>query len=44
MGTKSIKWNFTKFLISRDGVTVERFASHKKPDDLRKVIERELSK
>jgi glutathione peroxidase len=44
MGTKRIKWNFTKFLISRDGYTVERFASIKKPDDLRIAIERELAK
>lgn len=26
MGTQGIKWNFTKFLISRDGQTTERFA------------------
>ncbi len=28
-----IKWNFTKFLIGRDGKTVERFGSRVKPED-----------
>ncbi|ADD69272.1 Peroxiredoxin [Denitrovibrio acetiphilus DSM 12809] len=44
MGTKPIKWNFTKFLISRDGTRVERFASSKDPEKLRTAIERELAK
>jgi glutathione peroxidase len=43
MGTKNIKWNFTKFLISRDGTRVERFASSKRPEKLISAIERELS-
>jgi len=43
MGTKNIKWNFTKFLISRDGTRVERFASSKRPEKLIDAIERELS-
>ncbi|PLX68388.1 MAG: glutathione peroxidase [Denitrovibrio sp.] len=34
MGTKEVKWNFTKFLISRDGTRVERFASSKRPEKL----------
>jgi len=42
MGTKNIKWNFTKFLISRDGTRVERFASSKRPEKLETAIEREL--
>jgi len=42
MGTKNIKWNFTKFLISRDGTRVERFASSKRPEKLIAAIEREL--
>lgn len=42
MGTKDIKWNFTKFLISRDGTRVERFASSKRPDKLIAAIEKEL--
>ena len=43
MGTKDIKWNFTKFLISRDGTRVERFASSKRPEKLIDAIERELA-
>lgn len=43
MGTKDIKWNFTKFLISRDGTRVERFAASKRPEKLRMAIERELN-
>ncbi len=31
MGTKSIKWNFTKFLIGRDGKVVRRYAPNAKP-------------
>ncbi|PLX67440.1 MAG: glutathione peroxidase [Denitrovibrio sp.] len=42
MGTKNIKWNFTKFLISRDGTRVERFASSKRPEKIVASIEREL--
>ena len=33
-----IKWNFTKFLISRDGETILRFSSMKKPESLEKPI------
>lgn len=32
LGSKGIKWNFTKFLIDRDGKTVERYAPTTKPD------------
>jgi len=39
MGTKAIKWNFTKFLVSRDGNTIERFAPTTTPEDLKKQIE-----
>lgn len=35
----SIKWNFTKFLINRDGEVVERFAPTKKPEKLTSKIE-----
>lgn len=34
-----IKWNFTKFLISRDGVTVKRFPPTEEPSKLEKAIE-----
>jgi glutathione peroxidase len=41
-----IKWNFTKFLISRDGAIVARFEPGVKPESekLTKAIEAELSK
>ena len=35
----SIKWNFTKFLISRDGETIKRYAPVTKPEKLVKDIE-----
>ena len=41
LGSK-IKWNFTKFLIDRDGKPVKRFASIKKPESLGTHIERLL--
>jgi len=39
MGSKSIKWNFTKFLINREGEVVRRFAPTDKPAQLAKHIE-----
>ena len=39
LGTKAIKWNFTKFLVDREGKVVERFAPATKPEDLRATIE-----
>ena len=39
LGTEAIKWNFTKFLIGRDGEVVERFAPTTKPEDLSAAIE-----
>jgi glutathione peroxidase len=39
MGTEGIKWNFTKFLIGRDGQVVERFAPNTKPEDLKLAVE-----
>ncbi|MDA9793247.1 glutathione peroxidase [Bacteriovoracaceae bacterium] len=34
LGSKKIKWNFTKFLVSSDGKTIERFASTTKPANM----------
>lgn len=34
MGTKKIKWNFTKFLIDKNGNPIERFAPQKKPEEI----------
>jgi glutathione peroxidase len=41
-GTEGIKWNFTKFLISREGKVLKRFAPAAKPEDLAKEIEAAL--
>jgi glutathione peroxidase len=41
-GTRTIKWNFTKFLIDRAGNAVARFAPSTKPPSLRPAIERLL--
>ncbi|ODP39315.1 glutathione peroxidase [Sphingomonas turrisvirgatae] len=41
-GTEGIKWNFTKFLIDRDGQVVERYAPQTKPEDIAKDIEKLL--
>lgn len=40
---KRIKWNFTKFLISRDGKTVKRFSPLKSPASLEKDIVKMLN-
>jgi len=34
LGLESIKWNFTKFLIGRDGVPLRRYAPTDKPESL----------
>ena len=39
LGTEAIKWNFTKFLIDRDGKVVDRFAPTTKPEELTSQIE-----
>ncbi len=39
LGTESIKWNFTKFLVNRKGEVVKRFASKDKPEKLTNEIE-----
>lgn len=42
-GTKSIKWNFTKFLISKDGQPLQRFASKDRPEKLEADIVKGLA-
>lgn len=42
MGTTAIKWNFTKFLIDRDGNVVKRYGSADKPSMIAKDIEKLL--
>ena len=43
LGTEAIKWNFTKFLVDRNGEVVARYAPTSKPADLTAEIERLLS-
>ena len=43
LGTKAIKWNFTKFLIGRDGQVIKRYAPNDAPDKLRADIEAALA-
>jgi glutathione peroxidase len=42
LGTEAIKWNFTKFLVARDGTVLKRFAPNDTPDEIRGEIERAL--
>lgn len=44
LGSESIKWNFTKFLVDREGNVIERYASATKPKEIAKDIERLLEK
>lgn len=37
-----IRWNFTKFIISRDGTSIKRFAPTTKPEELENEIEKLL--
>ncbi|MGN6569911.1 MAG: glutathione peroxidase [Pseudolabrys sp.] len=42
LGSQAIKWNFTKFLIDRDGKPVRRYAPNATPESIRADIERLL--
>ena len=42
MGSTAIKWNFTKFLIGRDGIPRRRFAPTTTPEEIIPEIERLL--
>jgi glutathione peroxidase len=43
LGSKAIKWNFTKFLVGRDGQVRKRYAPTDAPESLRKDIEKALA-
>lgn len=43
LGTQAIKWNFTKFLVSRDGTQIKRFAPQVSPAELEPEIQAFLS-
>ena len=38
LGSKNIKWNFTKFLVDQNGNVIARFAPKTKPEDIEKEI------
>ena len=40
----AIKWNFTKFLVGRDGTVLKRYGSSTKPEEIAADIEAELAK
>ena len=42
LGTEAIKWNFTKFLVGRDGRVVRRYAPTDKPEDLDSAVDAAL--
>ena len=42
LGSKSIKWNFTKFLVGRDGQVMRRYAPQDAPAKLAKDVEAAL--
>jgi glutathione peroxidase len=43
LGTRSIKWNFTKFLVGKDGKVIKRFAPNDTPESLKGDIESALA-
>jgi glutathione peroxidase len=44
LGTQRIKWNFTKFLVGRDGQVIKRYAPQTKPAEIAGDIERLLGR
>ncbi|MFP5430402.1 MAG: glutathione peroxidase, partial [Gammaproteobacteria bacterium] len=42
LGSKAVKWNFTKFLVDRQGNVVSRYAPATKPEDISADIEKLL--
>ncbi|MDN5386182.1 MULTISPECIES: glutathione peroxidase [Bacillus] len=42
LGTKAVKWNFTKFLVDRTGENVERFSPQTNPKEMEEAIQKWL--
>jgi glutathione peroxidase len=42
LGLEAVKWNFTKFLVGRDGVPLKRYAPADKPESLESAVEAAL--
>ena len=43
LGTEAIKWNFTKFLVARDGSVLQRYAPNDQPESLDQAISAALA-
>jgi glutathione peroxidase len=43
LGTEAIKWNFTKFLIGKDGQVIKRYGSVDKPEAIARDVEEALA-
>ena len=43
LGSKAIKWNFTKFLVGKDGAVIKRYAPPDKPESMAQDIEAALA-
>jgi glutathione peroxidase len=43
LGTEGIKWNFTKFLVNRNGEVVKRYAPNDKPESIKKDLAQYLA-
>ena len=43
LGSKAIKWNFTKFLVGKDGAVIKRYAPTDTPEGMAKDIEAALA-
>lgn len=43
LGSEGVKWNFTKFLVGRDGQVLRRYAPNDTPESLRRDIEAALA-
>jgi glutathione peroxidase len=43
LGSKAIKWNFTKFLVGKDGTVLKRYAPQDAPQKLAKDVEAALA-
>ena len=43
LGSSGVKWNFTKFLVDKDGNVLERFAPKTKPEAIETAIEKALA-
>jgi glutathione peroxidase len=43
LGTEGIKWNFTKFLVGKNGQVIKRYAPNDTPESLKADIEKALA-